>query len=96
MKDNESQELEQVSFESAFGRLEHILERMNSNGISLDESLKLFKEADKLITVCSSKLSSAEKEVEMLIKNRQGSLVLGQDMKPTTQNFEVGNPPLSR
>jgi len=82
---------ESVSFESAFGRLEHILEQMNSNAISLDQSLKLFKEADQLINHCNKRLNSAEREVEVLIKNRQGDLVLGSDQKPTSQGFEVSN-----
>lgn len=84
---------ETTSFESAFMRLEEILERMNSNSISLDDSLKLFKEADSLISICSKKLNSAEREVEMLIKNRQGDIALGQDQKPMTQNFDFSNPP---
>lgn len=87
------QQSEAISFESAFLRLEQILERMNSNTISLDESLKLFKEADSLISICSKKLNSAEREVEMLIKNRQGDIALGQDQKPMTQNFDLSNPP---
>jgi len=73
-------------------RLEQILEKMNSNTISLDESLKLFKEADSLISICSNKLNSAEREVEILIKNRQGEITFGQDQKPITQNFDPSNP----
>jgi exodeoxyribonuclease VII small subunit len=88
-----TQDAEHISFEAAFSRLEQILERMNSNGISLDESLRLFKEADKLIAICNGKLSCAEREVEMLIKNRQGNLVLGSDQRPSTQDFEIPNPP---
>lgn len=90
------EEVDAISFETAFSRLEQILERMNSNAISLDESLKLFKEADLLITLCNKRLNNAEREVEILIKNRQGNLVLGPDQKPTSQNFEFPNPSFSR
>lgn len=77
----------ELSFEHAFSRLEEILERMNSNAISLDESLKLYEEADKLITTCGKRLHDAECRVEMLIKNRSGELALGADQKPMTQEF---------
>lgn len=77
------------NFESAFGRLELILEKMNSSTISLDESLKLFEEADKLINSCNKWLNDAERKVEMLIKNRGGEVVLGPDQLPTAQNFTL-------
>lgn len=75
------------SFEEAFTRLEHILERMNSGTVSLDESLKLYEEADKLITICNKRLTDAERKIEILSKNRTGELVLGQDQKPQTQEY---------
>lgn len=76
------------SFEAAFARLEAILERMNSGTISLDESLKLYEEADALITTCSKRLNDAERKIEVLIKNRGGELALGNDQKPVTQEFK--------
>lgn len=82
---NESPKNEPESFESAFKRLEGILERMNSNSVSLDESLKLFEEADQLITACNQRLNDAERRIEMLIKTRSGDLTLGPDLKPMTQ-----------
>ncbi len=75
------------SFEAAFSRLEEILEKMNSSSVSLDESLKLYEEADKLITACNKRLTDAEKKIEILIKNRNGDLQLGPDQKPQTQDF---------
>lgn len=82
---------EDVSFEKAFTRLEQILEKMNSNTISLDESLKLYEEADSLIKICGKKLNDAEKKVEILIKNRNGDLLLsGPNQSPQTSNFNQG------
>ncbi len=77
----------ELSFETAFARLEEILEKMNSGSVSLDESLKLYEEADKLINICSKRLNSAEKKIETLIKNRKGELVLGPDQKPMTERL---------
>ena len=75
------------SFESAFERLEQILEKMNSGKTPLDESLKLFEEADQLIRFCSQRLTSAEQKVEMLIKSRTNELVLDESQKPKTEPY---------
>ena len=80
----------ELTFESAFTRLEEILERMNSGTVSLDESLKLYEEADKLIVMCNKRLIDAERKIEVLIKNR-GELALGSDQKPLTQDFNSGS-----
>lgn len=83
---------ETLSFEAAFARLEKILEKMNTGTISLDESLKLYEEADSLISRCSKKLNEAEKKIEILIKNRGGELALGPDNKPLTNDFSLSSP----
>lgn len=75
----------QMTFEASFARLEEILEKMNSGQVSLDESLKLYEEADKLIVTCSKRLNEAERKIEVLMKNRNGELVLGSDNKPLMQ-----------
>jgi len=80
---------EQFNFEHAFVRLEEILEKMNAGNVSLDESLKLYEEADRLITGCSKKLSSAEARIEILIKKRDGELVISDEGKPQTTPFAV-------
>jgi exodeoxyribonuclease VII small subunit len=76
-----------LPFEKAFERLEQILSSMNSGRISLEESLKLFEEAEKLMRVCGARLSSAEKKIEQLIKNRTGEVVLDETQKPRTEHF---------
>lgn len=86
----ENQEKE-IPFEEAFARLEAILDKMHSGALSLDESIKLYEEADKLIACCSKRLTDAEKKIEILIKNRNGDLALGADQKPITQNFSPTN-----
>lgn len=77
------------TFESAFARLEEILEKMNSGTLSLDDSLKLYEEADALIMMCNKRLTDAERRIEILIKNRGGELTLGNDQKPQTQDFSL-------
>ena len=78
-----------MNFEEAYARLEVILEKMNSGAISLDESLKLYEEADKLITSASKQLNEAEKKIEQLMKNRNGEAVLDENQKPVLQEFTL-------
>lgn len=79
----------ELNFEQAFARLETILEKMNSGNVPLDESLKLYEEADKLISSCSHKLSSAEERIETLIKKRNGELEMEESGLPKAKAFEI-------
>lgn len=85
------------NFETAFHRLENILEKMNTESVSLDEALKLYEEADTLITGCQKQLSDAERRIEVLLKNRDGTLTLDETAAPLTESFEnAKSHPLSR
>ncbi len=77
-----------MKFEEAYSRLEEILEKMNSGKASLDDSLKLYEEADKLIVTCQKKLTEAEKKIEMMIKTRNGEVVLDETGTPSLQAYE--------
>lgn len=92
MQDKPETQTSQITFEAAFVRLEEILEKLNSGTITLDESLKLYEEANTLIVTCNSRLNDAERKIESLIKNRDGELVLGSDQQPITKDFNLSNP----
>ncbi len=62
------------TFEKAFSRLEEILNKMSSGQVPLDDAIKLYEEADKLIKQCSKRLTSAEQKIEKLVKSRSGEL----------------------
>lgn len=79
-------ELRYVEFEKAFERLEKILETMNSGKTPLEESLKLFEEAETLLQSCNGKLNAAEQKIEQLIKNK-GELSLDANQRPKTAQF---------
>jgi exodeoxyribonuclease VII small subunit len=79
--------MSQESFEAAYARLEQILEKMNGGTLSLEDSLKLYEEADGLIAWCSERLGAAERKIEMLIKNREGDLALNAQGTPQSQPF---------
>jgi exodeoxyribonuclease VII small subunit len=76
-----------TTFEEAYARLEHILEKMNSGAVSLDDSIKLYEEADKLIQLCQGKLTEAEQKIEVLIKNRDGTLAVSPQGELLKQDF---------
>lgn len=75
-------------FEEAYARLEEILAKMNSGKVALDDSLKLYEEADKLIASCNKRLNEAEKKIEMLLKSRSGDLVLDDNQEPILEEFK--------
>lgn len=77
---------ENPSFEEAFERLETILKQLNEGKASLDDSLKLFEEANSLINNCAQKLTNAEQKIEKLMKNRS-DLVLDKNSKPIAEPF---------
>lgn len=76
-----------ISFEKAFERLDEILQKMNEGKVSLDNSLKLFEEANFLIKTCNKKLILAEQKIETLIKDRNSNLEI-ENEKPKTKDFE--------
>lgn len=62
------------SFEESLKKLEMIVDQLEKGDLSLEESLKLFEEGVGLSTACKGELDAAEGRVEMLIKQRDGSL----------------------
>jgi exodeoxyribonuclease VII small subunit len=61
------------SYESAFIRLEEILEKMNTGKLTLEEGLKLYEEAEALIGQCSKNLKEADEKIEALLMQREGA-----------------------
>ncbi len=64
----------QPTYEEAFQRLEAIIEMINTGKLPLEETLRLYEEADRLIQSCSSRLKETEERIEWLIKQRDGSI----------------------
>jgi exodeoxyribonuclease VII small subunit len=76
-----------LSYEKAFERLEQILEQMNSGKTALEESLKLYEEAEKLMRSCTASLNAAEQKIETLIKSRSNEVALDENQKPKAEPF---------
>jgi exodeoxyribonuclease VII small subunit len=61
-------------FEESLKKLETIVEQLEKGDLSLEDSLKLFEEGVALSATCKKELDAAEGKVQMLIKQRDGSL----------------------
>jgi exodeoxyribonuclease VII small subunit len=62
------------SFEESLKKLETIVEKLERGDLALEESLKLFEEGVGLSATCKQELETAEGKVQILIKQRDGSL----------------------
>lgn len=56
----------EITFEKALERLSEINEKLESEEISLDESIELFKEGVELSRFCQKKLDEAKLEIEKI------------------------------
>lgn len=61
-------------FETALARLEVIVQELEQGDLPLEQSLKLFEEGIKLSRICNTRLEEAERKVEILLKDKAGSL----------------------
>jgi len=60
-------------FEAALKRLEEIVKKLEGGDLTLDSSLELFEEGIQLSRLCHLKLGQAERRVEILLKNSEGT-----------------------
>jgi exodeoxyribonuclease VII small subunit len=72
----------EIKFEEALKKLEKIVADLEKGDLSLDEALKKYQEGLELSRVCSQKLDSAKKKVDVLTKNKKGEF----ELKPLDEN----------
>ena len=65
---------ENMSFEEAMLMLEDTVKKLESGGLTLDESLSSFEEAVQLVKFCNKKLESAEQKVKILVEASDGTI----------------------
>lgn len=83
MGETSTEDLAGLSFEDALKRLETIVSRLESGEASLDESITLYAEGDRLRAQCEKRLSDAQARIE--------KITLGADGRPTgTAPFDAG------
>jgi exodeoxyribonuclease VII small subunit len=61
------------SFESSLKELEQIVEQLETGDLPLEHSLELFEQGVKLSRDCQKRLDEAERKVELLLKNDDGT-----------------------
>jgi exodeoxyribonuclease VII small subunit len=61
-------------FEDSLKKLETIVGRLEEGDLALEESIKLFEEGVSLSAACKQELDAAEGKVQVLLKQRDGSL----------------------
>lgn len=63
-----------ASFEESLKKLESIIAKLERGDLPLEESVKLFEEGIRLSDTCKAELESAEGKVQMLLKQKDGSM----------------------
>jgi exodeoxyribonuclease VII small subunit len=65
-----------LTFEQAIQRLEKIVAEMEAAELPLEDILKKYEEGSRLVRFCGQKLDEAEKKIELLTKNPDGTVKL--------------------
>ncbi len=73
-----------MNFEEALKKLEKIVEELEAGELTLDESLKKFKDGIELTSFCNKKLDDAEKKISILVEDSEGRI----SEKPFKSNGE--------
>jgi exodeoxyribonuclease VII small subunit len=63
-----------LNFEKALAELEQTVEKLETGGLNLTESLGLFEKGVRLARYLRAELEKAEKRVELLIKDEKGNV----------------------
>ncbi|MBN1863414.1 MAG: exodeoxyribonuclease VII small subunit [Victivallales bacterium] len=66
MDAKDSDSLKKLPFEKALERLEEIVAQMEDGKLSLDQMMKFYEEGQALSGICSARLKSIEKKIEIL------------------------------
>ena len=64
------------AFEASLKELEHIVKQLEDGDLELEQSLKLFEDGVRLSRECRERLNNAERRIEVLMKEADGSLGL--------------------
>ena len=59
---------EKINFEASLNRLNEIVNKIQDEALSLDESIALYEEGKKLIALLNDELAEAENKVEKIIE----------------------------
>jgi exodeoxyribonuclease VII small subunit len=66
----------EIKYDEALKKLEKIVEDLEKGELSLDDALKKYQEGIELSRLCSQRLESAKKKIDLLTKNKKGEFEL--------------------
>ncbi|HEY5331082.1 MAG TPA: exodeoxyribonuclease VII small subunit [Acidobacteriaceae bacterium] len=82
-----------ASFEEQLAELERVVDRLESGGLPLEESVQLFESGMRLSNACKAQLSSAESRIQVLLEPESGGAVrvgeLSVDVDDEDDDFEA-------
>ena len=64
---------EKMSFEDAMKNLEEIVAELEKGDLSLDQSVEKFKKGMEMSNYCNEMLDSAEKSIQVILKDQNGN-----------------------
>jgi exodeoxyribonuclease VII small subunit len=65
------------TFEASLAELEKIVQQLEDGDLPLEASLKLFEDGVKLSRLCRERLTQAERRIEVLMKDTDGNIMVG-------------------
>jgi exodeoxyribonuclease VII small subunit len=77
---------QEIGFEQAMEQLEMIVMKLETGDLPLEQAIELFQEGIRLSRICSSKLESVERKIEILLEE-EGQLI----KKPFQSTEEKGD-----
>lgn len=63
-----------ATFEESLKKLETIVDQLERGDLPLEDSIKLFEEGVRLSSACKQDLEAAEAKVQILLKQKDGSM----------------------
>ncbi len=70
---DQPENIQQLSFEAALKRLEEIVRKLETGEDSLDDSIELYGEGDRLKQQCEARLQAAQARIEKIQFGRDGA-----------------------
>lgn len=71
---NMDKKIEELSFEETMKKLDLIVEELNREGATLEDSLKAYEEGVALVRSCNAKLEDTQRRIKMLQISQNGEI----------------------
>jgi exodeoxyribonuclease VII small subunit len=75
----------ELNFEKAMGRLEAIVEQMETGKLPLEDLIVRYEEGMNLVKICQERLTSAEQKIEIIARNSAGKAIV-KDFEPAAES----------